>query len=82
VRIGLIGLGRIGAFHARTLAALPVVRELLVTDAVPALAEQVAAHVAARPDTEVDVTVVSTPDDMLDVGVDGVVIASSTPTHA
>lgn len=81
MRIGLIGLGRIGAFHARTLAALPAVRELLVTDAVPALAEQVAAGVAASPDAGVEVTVVSTPTDMLDSGVDGVVIASSTPTH-
>jgi myo-inositol 2-dehydrogenase / D-chiro-inositol 1-dehydrogenase len=68
------------------LAALPAMRELLVTDAVPALAEQVAADVAAsvaaRPDAGFEVTVVSTPDDLLDTGVDGVVIASSTPTHA
>ena len=82
MRIGLIGLGRIGAFHARTLAALPAVKELVVTDAVSALAEQVAADVAATPDARVEVRVVATPDEMLDTGVDGVVIASSTPTHA
>lgn len=82
MRIGLIGLGRIGAFHARTLAALPAVKELVVTDAVPALAELAAAGVAAGPDARVEVTVVATPEDLLDTGVDGVVIASSTPTHA
>ena len=31
MRIGLIGLGRIGAFHADTLAALDTVDELVVT---------------------------------------------------
>src|SRR5204862_526525 len=51
-------------------------------DAVSALAEQVAADVAATRDAGVEVTVVATPDDLLDTGVDGVVIASSTPTHA
>ena len=43
VRIGLIGLGRIGAFHARTLTDLPVVEELVVADAVAGLADRVAA---------------------------------------
>ena len=37
MRIGLIGLGRIGAFHARTLLELPHVKELVVTDAVPSV---------------------------------------------
>lgn len=82
MRIGLIGLGRIGAFHARTLAAIPAVKELVVTDAVPALADLAAAEVAAGPDARAEVTVVATPEDLLDAGVDGVVIASSTPTHA
>ncbi len=36
MRIGLIGLGRIGAFHAETLSTLPSVSSLVVTDAVPA----------------------------------------------
>ena len=36
MRIGLIGLGRIGAFHAGTLSALPSVTSLVVTDAVDA----------------------------------------------
>jgi myo-inositol 2-dehydrogenase/D-chiro-inositol 1-dehydrogenase len=73
MRIGLIGLGRIGAFHGRTLAGLAAVKELVVTDAVPSVAERVAAELAA--------TVVATPVELLAYGVDGVVIASSTPTH-
>lgn len=42
MRIGLIGLGRIGAFHARTLSALPVAESLVVTDADPATIAAVA----------------------------------------
>jgi myo-inositol 2-dehydrogenase/D-chiro-inositol 1-dehydrogenase len=74
MRIGLIGLGRIGAFHARTLVQLPHVKELVVTDVVPALADAVAGELGA--------TVVASPEELLAQGVDGVVIASSTPTHA
>ena len=35
MRLGLIGLGRIGAFHADTLSQLAGVDSLVVTDAVP-----------------------------------------------
>ena len=35
MRIGLLGLGRIGAFHAETLAGLPAVEELVLSDPVP-----------------------------------------------
>ncbi len=73
MRLGLIGLGRIGAFHAETLSSLDVVEGLLITDAVPATSEGVAARVGAE--------VVDTPEDLLRAGVDGVLIASSTPTH-
>ena len=41
MRIGLIGLGRIGAFHAETLSALPSVTSLVVTDAVAAAIQPV-----------------------------------------
>ncbi|MFI6535056.1 Gfo/Idh/MocA family oxidoreductase [Nonomuraea sp. NPDC050547] len=34
MRVGLLGLGRIGAFHAATLAAHPLVEELIVADPV------------------------------------------------
>ncbi len=73
MRLGLIGLGRIGAFHAETLSNLDAVEELLVTDAVRGVADQVGAKVGAR--------VVDTPEALLSAGVDGVLIASSTPTH-
>lgn len=71
MRIGIIGLGRIGAFHARTLAGMPGV-ELVVTDAVPAVAAQVAAAVGAER--------VDTPGELLG-RVDGVVVAAPTPAH-
>jgi myo-inositol 2-dehydrogenase/D-chiro-inositol 1-dehydrogenase len=48
MRLGLIGLGRIGAFHARTLADLPVVDSLVVTDAVPAVTAAVARRSGPR----------------------------------
>jgi myo-inositol 2-dehydrogenase/D-chiro-inositol 1-dehydrogenase len=73
MRIGLIGVGRIGAFHARTLTALPAVDELVITDAIP--------DVAARVGQTLDVRVVPEPADVMTAGVDGVVIASSTATH-
>ena len=73
MRIGLIGVGRIGAFHARNLTALPVVEELVISDAAAELARSVGREVGA--------TVVAEPADVLASGVDGVVIASSTATH-
>jgi len=73
VRIGLIGLGRIGSFHAETLSRLDVVEELVVTDVVPSAAQRCARTLSA--------TVAATPEDLLASGVDGVVIASSTATH-
>jgi myo-inositol 2-dehydrogenase/D-chiro-inositol 1-dehydrogenase len=73
MRIGLIGVGRIGAFHAQTLADLPAVDELIITDAVPELAERIGERL--------DVSVAPEPADVLAAGVDGVVIASSTATH-
>ena len=73
MRIGLIGVGRIGAFHAQTLTDLPAVDELIVTDAVPDLAQRVAERLG--------VSVAPEPADVLAARVDGVVIASSTATH-
>jgi len=73
MRIGLIGLGRIGAFHARTLSALPVVESLVVTDAVPATIAAVTEQVGAEP--------ADSPEALLRSGVDGIVIAAATPAH-
>ena len=67
MRIGLIGLGRIGAFHARTLTDLPAVEELVVVDAVAGLGEKLAEELGA--------TAVAEPADILAAGVDGVVKA-------
>lgn len=73
MRIGLVGLGRIGAFHAETLAALAAVDELVVTDAVPDAAAAVAARTGA--------SVAASTGDLFARGLDGVVVASPTPTH-
>ena len=53
MRLGLLGLGRIGAFHAETLTSLPAVDSLVVSDPVPrraaGIAEQFGAQVADTP---------------------------------
>jgi myo-inositol 2-dehydrogenase / D-chiro-inositol 1-dehydrogenase len=74
MRIGLAGIGRIGAFHAQTLLSLDRVDELLVTDAIPEAAEKVAAELGA--------TFVPDADTLLAQGIDGFVIATATPGHA
>ena len=74
MRIGLLGLGRIGAFHAETLAGLPAVEELVLSDPVPELAEKAAARFGAR--------IAGSPEAVLASGVDGVVIAAPTRLHA
>jgi myo-inositol 2-dehydrogenase/D-chiro-inositol 1-dehydrogenase len=73
MRLGLIGLGRIGAFHAQTLTDLPVVDSLVVTDAVPAVTAEVAARLGAEP--------ADSPAALLAAGVDGVVVAAATDAH-
>ncbi len=73
MRLGLIGLGRIGAFHADTLASLPIVDALVVADIVPALTRKVADRLGAEP--------AGSPDALLRSGVDGVLIAASTDAH-
>lgn len=75
MRIGLIGLGRIGAFHADTLAGLDHVDELVVTDPVAAAVEAVTGRIGKA-------TAVVDPDALLASGVDGVVIAAATNAHA
>ena len=73
MRLGLIGLGRIGAFHARTLAGLDIVDSLVVADAVPAVTDAVAAEVGAEP--------ADSPQKLLAAGVNGVLIAAATDAH-
>ncbi len=73
MRLGLIGLGRIGAFHARTLTTLPIVESLVVTDAVPTVTAEVADRIGAL--------ACDSPEQLLAAGVDGVLIAAATDAH-
>jgi myo-inositol 2-dehydrogenase/D-chiro-inositol 1-dehydrogenase len=72
--LGVIGLGRIGAFHTETLTNLDSVDRLLVTDERPDVVAAVAAKYGAEP--------VNSVAELLNSGIDGVVIAAATPAHA
>ncbi|ABG04687.1 oxidoreductase-like protein [Rubrobacter xylanophilus DSM 9941] len=72
MRVGLIGAGRIGAIHARTLAEHPEVESLLVADYDAGLAEKLAARHSAE--------AVPSVEDIFEMA-DAVVIASPTDTH-
>jgi myo-inositol 2-dehydrogenase/D-chiro-inositol 1-dehydrogenase len=73
MRIGLIGVGRIGAFHAATLRGLPGVDSVVVTDADPARARDVAGRLGTE--------IADSARDLLAAGVDAFVIATATGTH-
>jgi myo-inositol 2-dehydrogenase / D-chiro-inositol 1-dehydrogenase len=72
--LGVIGLGRIGAFHTETLSGLDGIDELIITDERPELVAAVAAKHGVTPADSVD--------KVLGAGIDGVVIAAATPAHA
>jgi myo-inositol 2-dehydrogenase/D-chiro-inositol 1-dehydrogenase len=74
MRIGVLGAGRIGAFHARSLAANPLVDRLVVADVDQERAERVAA--------ELDAEAAASPGEVFGAGVDAVVVAAATPAHA
>ncbi|RKT79132.1 myo-inositol 2-dehydrogenase/D-chiro-inositol 1-dehydrogenase [Terracoccus luteus] len=74
MRIGLAGVGRIGAFHAETLMGLDAVDELVVTDLDVDAARAVAERLGA--------THAATVQNLLASGVDGVVVATGTAGHA
>lgn len=74
MHVGLIGTGRIGAFHARSLKASRLVDRLTVTDADSARAAKVSAEVGAGR--------VDTPKGLMEGGIDALVIAAATPAHA
>ncbi|MFE5933828.1 Gfo/Idh/MocA family oxidoreductase [Streptomyces sp. NPDC056470] len=74
MRIGLIGTGRIGAFHAGVLARHPEVESLIVADADATRAARVGGALGA--------TVAPTVDALLDHALDAVVITSATAAHA
>jgi myo-inositol 2-dehydrogenase/D-chiro-inositol 1-dehydrogenase len=74
LHVGLVGVGRIGAFHGQTLRALEGVSSLTVADADPARAREVAADLGAD--------AAETPEALVDAGVDALVIATATAGHA
>jgi myo-inositol 2-dehydrogenase/D-chiro-inositol 1-dehydrogenase len=74
MRIGLVGVGRIGAFHAATLKGLPAVEQVVVADADASRAELVAKDLGLEFAPDVDALLAS--------GIDGFVIAAATSAHA
>ncbi len=73
LEVGVVGLGRIGTHHVETLLALDGV-SVSVADADLQRARRVA--------NELDVRAVATPEELVEAGVEALVIATSTPSHA
>lgn len=73
MRIGILGLGRIGVFHAETLSGLDAVTSLVVADPVAGAAKAAAERYGAQ--------VADSPEALLAAGVDGLVIAAATDAH-
>ncbi|MDQ0994234.1 Gfo/Idh/MocA family oxidoreductase [Streptomyces sp. V3I7] len=73
MRIGILGLGRIGTLHAETLSALDAVESLVVADPVADAAKAAADRFGAE--------VADSPEEVLAAGVDGIVVAAATDAH-
>ena len=76
MRLGLIGLGRIGTFHTNTLVGIPAIDSLVVTDLVPEKTKTVVERFGAQ-----GVEGADSLDEVLGSGVDGVIIAAGTDAH-
>ncbi|MEU8568882.1 Gfo/Idh/MocA family oxidoreductase [Streptomyces pathocidini] len=74
MRIGFLGAGRIGAFHAEALLATPGVSDLLIADTDTARATELADRIGSRAAESVDAVFAA--------GIDAVVIATATASHA
>ena len=74
MRIGLVGVGRIGAFHAATLKGLDSVEQVVVADA-----DSERAQVLAK---ELDLEAVPDVEALLRAGLDAVAICAVTSAHA
>jgi myo-inositol 2-dehydrogenase / D-chiro-inositol 1-dehydrogenase len=72
LRIGVVGIGRIGALHAETLSRVDGVT-LVLTDADRTRAEEVSGRLGAA--------TAPSPEALLEAGVDALVIATSTQGH-
>jgi myo-inositol 2-dehydrogenase / D-chiro-inositol 1-dehydrogenase len=73
MRIGLAGVGRIGAFHAETLRRHPAVEAVIVTDADPGRAADVAGRLLLQ--------TAGSSAELLRSGLDALVIAAATDAH-
>ncbi len=74
LRFGILGAGRIGKVHARTIAASGKAKVAYLADALPKAAEELAAEVGAR---------VAPVEDIIKAkDVDAILIATPTPFHA
>ena len=73
MKVALLGAGRIGQLHARLLSATRAIDELVIADAVPERAEEVATAVGARAAPSLEAA--------LDTA-DAAVIAAATTAHA
>src|SRR5206468_3638507 len=72
LRIGVVGVGRIGALHAETLSRLDGV-SLFLADVDPVRAGEVAGRLGA--------SAAASPEALIEEGVDAIVIATSTQGH-
>ena len=73
VHLGLVGAGRIGAMHARNLAALPGVGRLTLADTDAALSQRLA--------DQLGVGHVQGLEQLLASGIEALVVAAATPAH-
>jgi myo-inositol 2-dehydrogenase/D-chiro-inositol 1-dehydrogenase len=73
VKIAILGVGRLGAFHAKVLSELPDVTELRINDADPARAATLARELGAKHAASIDQALEAA---------DAVVIVTPTSTHA
>ena len=73
LHVGLVGVGRIGAFHARTLLSLDTVDSVTLADLDRKRAASLAAELGARS--------VPTPEALVEAETDALVIAAPTPAH-
>lgn len=74
LNVGLLGAGRIGAVHARTIATHPGSRLVAISDAITESAAALAAKMGAEPR--------STEAILADTSIDAVLIATPTNTHS
>jgi myo-inositol 2-dehydrogenase / D-chiro-inositol 1-dehydrogenase len=76
MRLGLIGLGRIGTFHSGILVEIPAIDSLVVSDIVPEKTKDIVERFGSR-----GVEGADSVDALLGAGVEGVIVAAGTDAH-